>query len=93
MALVLRFDENHDYVDSITASQQTKCGPFFCVIYSLTGINPVFIMGIDLLKVEPPILWEDQIKREKDLPSKVKTFLLLGGLENAITNCTGNNNN
>lgn len=85
MALILRFDKNHDYVDSIIASVQTRCGPFFCVAYRVGNIDPIFLMAVDLLKAKPPVSWSDQIKNVEDLPNKIKTYLLLGGLDYAIT--------
>lgn len=83
MALVLRFNKEHEYVDSILATQQEECGKFFCVAYRVSEKDPVFLMALDLFKNVPPVGMNKQIN-EEDLPPKIKTFLLLGGLYHAI---------
>lgn len=83
MALVLRFNKEHEYVDSILTSQQEECGQFFCIVYRVSEKNPLFLMALDLFKNTPPVSMNKQIN-EEDLPPKIKTFLLLGGLDHAI---------
>lgn len=88
MALVLRFDKNHDFIDAIYAETVRECGDCIAVCFKGLIDKPVlthcFYINRGLII---------QTLYEQDLPNKIKTFLLLGGLENAITNLTRNNNN
>lgn len=88
MAFVLRFDENHEYVGFAKINYIKNCGNYLCVCFSENIKNPRFTSAFTISN--------DKLVNtfyEENLPHKIKTFLLLGGLENAITNYTGNNNN
>lgn len=80
MALVLRFDENHDYIDAIFASTVGECGDCLAVCFTENPEKPMF--NNCLLIRRGRII---QTFSESSLPNKVKTFLLLGGLDYAIT--------
>lgn len=79
MALVLRFNENFDYINSIYADKTTECGDCLAVSFSENSEKPTF--NNCLLLRRGRII---QVFYESSLPNKVKTFLLLGGLDYAI---------
>lgn len=79
MALVLRFDESHDYINSIYADRIGECGDCLAVCFTESPEKTIFNNCL-LLKRGRVI----QTFYESSLPNKVKTFLLLGGLDYAI---------
>lgn len=79
MALVLRFDKNHDYINAIYTDKISQCGDCLAVCFTESPNKPVFNTCF-LLRNGRVI----QVFYESSLPNKVKTFLLLGGLDYAI---------
>lgn len=81
MTLVLRFDENHDYINAIYADKTTQCGDCLAVCFTENPEKPLFSNCL-LIRRGRVI----EMFYESSLPNKVKTFLLLGGLDYAIAN-------
>lgn len=89
MAYILSFDHNYDYVGLSLEYFASDLPALFNIVYSEKDER--FMQAIDFLNTPPAIAYSSI--NEEELPNKIKTFLLLGGKENAIADYTRDHHN